>query len=483
MSVTPLKQQLLNYTVLFRQLFSDYYQHQKKLFWFIQLLMVVSTLTGIFWILSIILGVSHYQNPEQVTGIKYLLFAWVFKMPLWQWLILASIAGVISAWTLFLSIQFGVKSVLAYQENLSKRCLRLVSDDRYDYWTQEFEQMPRQVLIRILRQGIQLCGLVARRITRTFVSLIVFIMAFVVLIYLDAKLLMLLLPFSLFYIIALYFINRYAARVSTELADTLSVSNRIFGRLLNSLLNKQLTVDSDQFKQQFDDSLYMHQAELKYKRRLAEIHVDWLNTLFLVIGIAVIIVYIVYVQASSKIDWQNLLFFLIALKYAASGLQQISATTVAFSRFMPEIQLVYRLLNVVNLKPSNEKFQLNHHHAIIYVPGLNLDQFEIQQIKNVIEIKQDATIKLTHQIRDPNIIVYFKNLFQQKNQDIIVDNNITRLKRTINNNKDIILPVIPNVVVFSSQLSEIQNLTLDEFLDYSEKNENFDVEDDLDAFI
>ncbi len=482
MQSTPLKQQMLNYTVLFKQLFVDYYQHQKKLFWLIQLLMVISTLTGIFWILSIILGISHYQNPTQVGGLKHLLFAWVFKMPLWQWLILASIAGMASAWTLYLSVKMGVTSVLAYQKNLSQRCLKLASDDQYSHWSKEFEQTPRQVLLRILRQGVQLCGLVSRRITRAFVSLVTFIMAFIVLLYLDAKLLLLLLPFSLFYIIALYYINRYAARVSTEMADTLPLSSSRFGKLVGSVLNKNLSMDSSEFKQQFDDSLYMRQAELKYKRRLAEIHVNWLNTLFLVIGIAIIIIYIVYIQASNNIDWQSLLFFLIALKYAASSLQQISATTVAFSRFLPETQLVYRLLNVVNNPDDSEKLLIEG-NVIILISSNCIDSFEVQQLKNSLQFRSNVSINLLQNIREQGIIAFFNQLPSQDMQNIIIDNNIERLKRTINTHKDKISPVIKKVIIFSSNVSEMKQLNLDEFQQYDQQTTCLDIEDDIDAFI
>ena len=482
MQATPLKQQLLNYTALFKQLFVDYYHCQKALFWWVQVLMVISIVTGIFWILSIILGISHYQNPTQAAGFKYLLFAWVFKMPLWQWLILASTAGMISAWTLYLSVQHGVKSVLAYQKHLSQKCLSLVSNDQHSHWSQEFEQAPRQVLLRILRQGVQLTGLVARRITRAFVSFVTFILAFVVLLYLDAKLLSLLLPFSCFYIIALYFINRYAARVSTEMSDTLIESSTRFGQLVSAVLNKSLPINTPEFQQKFDASLYMYQAELKYKRRLAEIHVNWLNTLFLVIGIAIIIVYIVYIQASDNIDWQHLLFFLIALKYAASSLQQISATTVAFSRFMPEIQLVFRLLNVANLNPSKEKLKLNN-HSIIYISSNYIDDFEIQQLNNSLQFKHNYQLKLIQDIRESGVKAYFSQLTTQQNQSIFIDHNLERLKRIIRTNKNIISPVTEGVVIFSSNIAEIKHLSLDEFAKYTQQTNCLDMEDDIDAFV
>ena len=481
MSRTSLKQQMFNYTSLFKQLFVDYYQHQKKLFWLVQLLMVISTATGLFWILSIILGISHYQNPTNTEGFKYLLFSWVFNMPLWQWLMLASLAGLISAWSLFLSIQLGVKSVLSYQKHLSHQCLNIVSQDKYRHWSVEFEQAPRQVLLRVLRQGVQLTGLVSRRVTRAFVSLVTFVLAFIVLLYLDTKLLLLLLPLSVFYIIALYFINRYAARVSTEMADILPSSSRRFNQLVSSVLNKNLDINSQKFQQKFDDSQYMRQAELKYSRRLSEIHVNWLNTLFLVLGVAIIIIYIVYIQASENIDWQHLLFFLISLRYAAGSLQQISATSVAFSRFLPEIQLVYRLLNVVGLVADVDKLSIRH-HAIIYIPSSTLDDFEIQQLNNSLTMQQDVELLKLAEIRVRGIIRFFEQFAELSRQTIIVDNNLQRLKRIVKAHNSHIEVSIKSFIIFSSQKENIQQLTFNEFLQYTSSSNGDYIDSDIDAF-
>ncbi|MBL4660441.1 MAG: ABC transporter ATP-binding protein [Alcanivoracaceae bacterium] len=481
MSRTSLKQQMFNYTSLFRQLFMDYYRHQKKLFWLVQLLMVVSTATGLFWILSIILGISHYQNPANTEGFKYLLFSWVFNMPLWQWLMLASFAGVISAWSLFLSVQLGVKSVLAYQKHLSHQCLNIVSQDKYRHWSIEFEQAPRQVLLRLLRQGVQLTGLVSRRITRAFVSLVTFILAFIVLLYLDTGLLLLLLPLSVFYIIALYFINRYAARISTEMADILPVSSSRFNQLVSSVLNKSLDISSPKFQQKFDDSQYMRQAELKYLRRLSEIHVNWLNTLFLVMGIAIIIIYIVYIQASDNIDWQHLLFFLISLRYAAGSLQQISATTVAFSRFLPEIQLVYRLLNVVDWLMDVDKLSIRH-HSIVYIPSSFLDDFEVQQLNNTLTMQHDAKLHKLAEIREQGINLFFDKLAKSSKQTIIIDNNLQRLKRLVKTHNSHVKTSIKNFIIFSNQKKKIQQLTINEFLQYTQPTTGVDIDCDIDAF-
>ena len=479
MTTTSLKQQMVNYSLLFRQLIGDYYQQQKKAFWLVQLLMVVSTLTGLVWILTILLGISHYHNPTETQGIKYLLFSWVFAMPIWQWLFIASAAGMVSAWSLYGSITTGVQSVLAYQKQLAYRCLHLVSQDRYQHWTAEFDQPARQVLLRILRQGVQLSGLVARRITRAFVSLVTFVLAFMVLLYLDSKLLLLILPLSVLYVIALYYINRHAARVSTAMADGMLPSVMRFNALVAKVLNGTSTINSQTFNQQFDESLYMQQAQLKYQRRLAEIHVNWLNTLFLVIGIALIIIYIVYIQASTTIDWQHLLFFLIALRYAASSLQQISATTVAFSRFLPEIQLVYRLLNCVHNTTSVEKIKLTE-HAFIYMPSSNLDAFEKRQLKGVFSYSNDAHILSIKDLRDKGVQSYFKQLKNSAVQVLIVDNNLNRIKTCLRTHKSLITPQFNQFILFNARVDQVKQLTIKQILALTTDDDGNDLELDID---
>lgn len=479
MSQTSLKQQIFNYSALFKQVLVSYYGHQKKLFWLVQILMVISTITGLFWIMSIILGISHYQNPENTEDFKYLLFSWIFDLPLWQWLLIASLAGIVSAWTLYASIQTGVRSVLAYQMYLSKKCLYIVSHDKYNHWINEFEQSSRQVLLRLLRQGVQLTGLVSRRMANTFVSLVTFILSFIVLLYLDAKLLLLLIPLSVFYIVALYFINRYAARVSTEMANTLPVSSSRFNQLVSRVLNRKLIVDSHEFNQQFDDTLYMRQAELKYQRRLAEVHVGWLNTMFLVLGIANIVIYIAYIQASENIDWQHLLFFLIALKYAASSLQQISAITVAFSRFLPEVQLVFRLLNIIDTSAKVEKIDIKQ-NVFIYIPSSCLDDFEINQIKNVLNFNQNVSILTISKLREMGMNDFFKQMQKSSTQNIIIDNNLQRFKRIITTHRKILEPMINSFIVFSSHKQNIKYLTLNQILQHTQTSNNEEL--DLDAF-
>ena len=476
MSEATLRQQINNYIQLFKQLTVSYYKHQKKAFWSIQLLSILSTSLALFWIFSIILGISHYQNPANTQGLKYQLFAWVFALPLWQWLIVASSAGLISAWTSFLTMMIGKKSALDYQKHISKRCLEKVSNPLFDHWPKQFLQTPRQTVLRILKQGVQLTGLTTRRITLSFVSLFTFIAALAVLFYLDAMLLLLLFPLALLYLFILSLINRYTAQTSIQAAETLPKSNYRFNQLLTAVLNRDIKVNSPEFEKIYDESLYIKQADLKYQRRLAEVHVSWLNTGFTVLAIALIILHVVYTTSSKTIDWQKLLFFLIALKYAASNLQQVSSLTVAFSRFMPEIQLVFRLLNTQSSDKTTASSQIKA-NAIIYTPSSHLESFELLQVKNNLSWQNEYELISLAQCRQ----IDFKTNMNEQKQIVLIHNNLKALQTLINNQNKFIERNFTHFIIYSHQPEQIQYLTLQQFLQATD-TKSFSNEQEIDAY-
>jgi ABC-type multidrug transport system fused ATPase/permease subunit len=470
MANLSIKQQMLNFTSLFKQLFIDYYQSQKKLFWLIQFLMLVSTATSIFWILSIILGVSHFNNPEEkVSGLKYLFFSWVYILPIWQWLVLASIAGVISAASLYYSFKIGVDSVLKFQEQLNLRCLQLVSQKENSQWSGLFEQPPKQVLLRILKLGVQLTGLVARRITRAFVPFLTFIVMLVLLMYLNIHLLMLLIPLAVLYIIGLYYINRYTSRVSTEMTDNMGVFSRKFNQLVIDVLNNNTVVGSSEYLNQFNQSGYVNQAELKYNRRLAEIHVGWLNTLFIVLGMAVIIVYVVYLNTNEVIDWQGLLLFLVGLRFASNSLQQIASTTVAFSRFLPEIVLLYRLLNINPEDVTIKKMEVSD-NILLFINTHQIQNFELQIINNRINYSTHAQIKTLEEMKQQGVLKELISLATDNRQIIVMEHKLKRLQQVILNNKTKVSAIFTAVLILDPNKLEIQKVSLDTFLSYTKQN-------------
>jgi hypothetical protein len=144
MHLISVRKQFLNYSNLFKQMFSDYYQQEKYNFWLVQFLMAISTISGIFWISGLIVGLSSYQNIIEELSIKQQLLSWLFSLDVWQWLLILVISGLLSAFTFIASIKVGVNSSLKYQKYLAFRCLNIISDKNHQHWINTFQGMHRQ---------------------------------------------------------------------------------------------------------------------------------------------------------------------------------------------------------------------------------------------------------------------------------------------------------------------------------------------------
>ena len=331
-----------------------YYSQEKKSFWLIQVLMAVSVLLGLVWLLGIIAGLNHLNDANYMSQFGSAFLVDFFSQPLSIWLSVLSISGLLGAGALFLSYQVGVKSIIRYQVILLQKMFQVIGQSETVDWLNVVKDEPRKKTHRIFKVSTQLTGLVIRRLVRMLIPLFTFIVALFALIKLDGSLLLNLIPLVLLYILGLYFINRYAARNQVRLTGVAEVANKEVGVIIDDFLSQQRQFETS-VKDDIDQSKYRLFSDLRYKRRLAEIHVVWVNSLFLVLGSAVIILSYGAQDNFASIDWLHLIMFLIALRYAASGLQEMASSTVAFSRFLPETELVYQFLNSSEEKNSEER--------------------------------------------------------------------------------------------------------------------------------
>ena len=342
----PITQQGKNYATLFWRLMQSYYRQETGSFWLVQVLMGASVLLGLVWLLGIIAGVNHLNDAGYLQQYGVPVLADLFNLSVPLWLSLLSLAGIASALLMYASFEVGVRSAIRYQKYLIARSLQTVNADTEFRWVHAFPGSPRSQLNRIIKLGVQLTGLVARRISRVFIPFLTFIVAFVALIRLDGQLLFYILPLALAYVVVLYFINRHAARIQVQLVEMMPPVQSKLTQLIDLTLSQGKKKQPQDFDSDIEDTQYHQFSNLRYQRRLAEVHVSWLNTLFLVLASAVLVLVFKYVKAEASIDWLNLILFLVALRYAASGLQQLSAATVGFSRFLPETEKVMRLLHL-----------------------------------------------------------------------------------------------------------------------------------------
>jgi ABC-type multidrug transport system fused ATPase/permease subunit len=346
LNISVIKQQGKNYFTVLKWVLSDYHRREAGAFWLVQLLMAVSVVMGLAWLLGIIAGLNQLNDGTYLKELNLAFIETIFAWPMWQWVGLLSLAGMISAAALFASFHLGVQSVIRYQISLVSRLLERINDDQDANWLSVVEDQPRAKIHRILKLSVQLTGLVVRRLSRMLIPLITFVVSFLALIQLDGGLLLNLIPLAVLYVVVLYFINRHAARVQVRLTNIAGPANRSLGVIIEDMLTRN-RIYSPQTEDQVRQSEYPAFSALRYQRRLAEVHVVWLNTLFLVLGTAVIVLSFSHYQADGSIDWMSLILFLVALRYAASGLQEMAAATVSFSRFLPETELVHQVLTVM----------------------------------------------------------------------------------------------------------------------------------------
>jgi len=352
-AIHQIKQQGKHYWLVFKWMMTSYYRREKTAFWIIQLLLGLTVALGLVWILGLIAGLNYLNDSSYLDQYQVSFLNNFFNLPVAVWILALSLAGILGAGISFLSFHIGVRSVIRYQIETIKNIFATIQHDKSHQWIQVVEDEPVAKTNQIIKMSVQMTGLVVRRLTRMLIPLITFLIAFVALIKLDGYLLSLLAPLAVLYLIALYFINRYAARNQVILSGLSKKTQRSLSELIRSILNRSVT-HQQAATEKIPESGYQTFSDYRYKRRLAEIHVAWLNTLFLVLGSAVIILSVDFTDKSS-FDWMHLIYFIVALRYAGSGLQQMASATVSFSRFLPEVELVYGLLT------GNFKQEKNNH--------------------------------------------------------------------------------------------------------------------------
>ncbi len=393
MGIVDIKRQGQNYLAVLRWVFRSYYQSEKGSFWLIQLLMGMSVALSLLWLLGVIAGLNHLNDSTYLAQFDLQWLSDFFSQPLWLWLGLLSLAGLIGAGATFLSFYIGVQSVIRFQVILLNKLLKTINLDAEYKWLHVVADDPRKKVHRIIKMSVQLTGLVIRRLVRMLVPLLTFCLAFVALIKLDAPLLLNLIPLALLYVVALYFINRYAARTQVKLIGVADPVNRKMSGIINDMMFRKQRYD-ESIKQRISDAKYTLFSRLRYQRRLAEIHVVWVNSLFLIFGSALIIVAFGLNPENGQVDWMHLILFLVALRYAGNGLQEMASATVSFSRFLPDTEMVHQLLTASKPVQSTQAYS-----GVIFVffdnPQIEVLLPQLMQVKygaKDVEVISQATV-------------------------------------------------------------------------------------------
>ncbi len=420
--LTSIRQQGANYWQVLKWLLSSYYQSEKLTFWMIQLLMGLSVVTGLAWVLGIVAGLNYLNGSDAFFSYDFKIISLFFSQPLWFWVVTLSGCGLLSAYIKYISFKVGVNSVIRYQKGLLEDGLAVLINNELS-WALVLQDSPKMHMNRVLKIGVQMAGLVVRRLARMLVPSVTFILAVFALYRLNLTLLLLMVPLVFLYLIVLYFINRKAARNQIKLAGLTKSVQPKFGTLIDRALTETGLSKAD-LSNQINESDYEAFSSFRYKRRLAEIHVVWLNSFFLVLGSALIIFFEGLGADQNGVDWGQLILFIIALRYAGTALQEIASSTVAFSRFLPETELLYQLLTAERIKPEKAAgiiFALN-------LSGVVEDVFKktiSQQIVINDWIQLDMVDVLSLQLGD-----------QDFNNACVISTNPAQFKQVVKKNKN-----------------------------------------------
>jgi ABC-type multidrug transport system fused ATPase/permease subunit len=249
-----------------------------------------------------------------------------------------------------------------------------------------------------------------------------------------------------------------------------------FRQLIENLLNDKIHLSDGDFENKFHDSQYMKMAKLKYQRRLVDMHVVWLNSIFLILGVAAIVIYFVYLNSAERVDWGHLLFFLIALKYAIDSLQQVSSASVAFSRFMPEISPVYQLLDI-NENGDIPVKEIKERNSVIYIDSRYFEEFEQKYFFQ--SLKFSGEFVSIDEIKKQGIQNWFKKNINTNSPVVIYENRLEKLKTFLNSNREKMLDGLFSYYSYTFDNIGIQPIKLDELLNYKRQKSFDDMIDDL----
>ena len=394
MNPAEIKHQARHYLTVLRWMLGSYYRQERGSFWLIQITMGLSVGLGLAWLLGVIAGLQFLNDSTYLNDFDMPLLVAFYHWPLGVWLSVLTLAGLFGTACMYLSIHFGVQSILRFQVNMLNQVMERIGDDN---WLAVVADTPRKKTHRILKMSVQMTGLIVRRLVRMLIPLLTFVVAIYALVKLNLSLLMVLIPLSVLYLVALYFINRHAARNQVKLMGVSEQANQQVGKLIDDLYHRRRTYDS-QLREEVEQTAYLRFSRLRYRRRLAEIHVSWVNGVFLVLGSAMVVFSFALDAISDRIDWMNLILFLVALRYASGAIQELASATVGFSRFLPESEMIHQILTGQTKTPEVDQsdglvFYLDENNDIAFLmPDLLRLKFGIVNSYSLAEFQENGKV-------------------------------------------------------------------------------------------
>ena len=86
----------------------SYYRQERGSFWLIQITMGLSVGLGLAWLLGVIAGLQFLNDSTYLNQFELPLLVDFFHWPLWVWLSVLTLAGLLGTACMYLSIHIGV---------------------------------------------------------------------------------------------------------------------------------------------------------------------------------------------------------------------------------------------------------------------------------------------------------------------------------------------------------------------------------------
>lgn len=253
--------------------------------------------------------------------------------------LIITVLGLTSAACVYFGEWAIARLMVAYHRECERRLSRIVTDADCRGWSILIDGSAISQIVKLNGVCCRTLVLSARRLLHVVLPFIMFVVAGTVLLATDWELALVLSPLGLIYSVPLYMVNRGAAKTHRLYqAQNPPVRRKINQTLKDHVADSRLpqgerTVAADAV---LDNPSYLQAGLLFFRCRLLPEKTRFLNMIFFILAIAVLFMYAGFRAGGPDWSWSRVLIFLIALRFAVSGLQQITSTFILLSRFLPD---------------------------------------------------------------------------------------------------------------------------------------------------
>jgi len=225
-----------------------------------------------------------------------------------------------------------------YHALCAERALMIAADPLTRGWQAIDDEPPRAILSRLVGSTSRVMGLVLRNLLRGILPVLTVMATVAFLFYIDSTLTLVLLPATMLYLFPLYLINRRVTRLQRTYRDLSPQARGEVGRRLRDLLDSgELEHGAESLRVEALRGEASDGARAAfYGRLLADRRVHLLNTAYFIACLVALLIFFGIRARDHNQPWSDLIFYVLALRYAMASLKQATSLMAKFSRFFLE---------------------------------------------------------------------------------------------------------------------------------------------------